>query len=67
MKQTRKIIISEKVFTAKDLQRLAQIFEKQRTLTSHANNHINISYQIMFSNNTSLETDSPTLFGGWNH
>ena len=62
MKQTRKIIISEKVFTSEDLRRIAKIFEKQRTLAAKSGHHFSVTYEVKFSDNTTLETDSPELF-----
>ena len=61
MKETREIFISQKVFSAQDLQRIAKIFEMQRG-DSSADSYIAINYRVFFSNNTTLEADLPELF-----
>jgi hypothetical protein len=62
VKQTRKIVISEKVFTGEDLRRIAKIFDKQKTLAAKSAHDVSIAYEVKFSNDTTLETDSPELF-----
>jgi hypothetical protein len=62
VKQTRKIMISEKVFTAEDLRRIAGIFEKQRMLASKSDHRASLKYNVELSDHTTLETDSPELF-----
>jgi hypothetical protein len=62
MNQTRKISISSKIFTVKDLQRIAGIFDKQMTLAEKSQHHARVSYSVTFSDDTILESDSPDLF-----
>lgn len=62
MKQTRKIIIAEKIFTGEDLRRMAKIFDKQKTLAAKSDHNVSIAYEVKFSDDTTLETDSPELF-----
>lgn len=62
MNQTRKISISSKIFTIKDLRRIADIFDKQVTLAEKSQHHAAVSYSVTFSDDTALESDSPDLF-----
>jgi hypothetical protein len=63
MKTTRKIVISDKVFTIHDLQGIAKVFEKQK---AHAKSRLTVdgrvSYKVSFADQTITETDSPELF-----
>ena len=62
MKQTRKIIISEKVFTEEDLQRIGRVFEKQMLLSKESGDNTTIKYEVKFSDNTTIESDSLDIF-----
>lgn len=62
MKQTRSIKISDKVFTGEDLRRIAKIFDKQKTLAAKSGHTDLITYTVVFSDDTTFESDSPELF-----
>jgi len=62
LKESRRIVITDKVFAAADLRRLAAIFEKQKTLAKGTQQHCNISFSIAFENHLSRETDSSEIF-----
>ena len=62
MNQTRKISISEKVFTIEDLRRIAAIFDKQSLLAKKSDHHASVEYSIRFSDDTTYQSDSPDLF-----
>jgi hypothetical protein len=62
MKQTREIIISEKVFTSEDVRRIASILDKQTRLSSESGHTTDVKYEVKFSNNTTLSSDSPEVF-----
>jgi hypothetical protein len=61
-KQTRRIIIEDKVFKAEDLRRIARIFEKQRHLVDGTACDTTVSYQISLRDDTTFESDSQLLF-----
>lgn len=74
MKQTRKIEISQRVFTSKDLVRIANVLDKQRLDEQHTkkpfkkleyepvNRKDNWAYEVNFEDGTSVEEDSPKVF-----
>src|SRR6266850_5522023 len=60
--QTRKISISDRVFTIKDLQRIAAIFDRQSSLAKKSDHHASVEYSVTFSDDTTHQSDSPDLF-----
>ncbi len=58
MKQTRKIMIRDRVFALDDLRRIASVFEKQCQLAEKSGHDADIEYYVEFSDNTSVESDS---------
>jgi len=62
VKQTRKIIVTEKVFTEDDLQRIGRAFDKQAKLAGESGDHATIKYEVKFSDNTTVESDSLDVF-----
>jgi hypothetical protein len=56
VKQTRKVRISEKVFTAADLLRLAKVVDIPKDGTSR--DHVLTVFKVKFSNETVLESDT---------
>jgi hypothetical protein len=62
VKQTRNIQISDRVFTAEDIRRLANIIEAQKGPSKKAGHHVIFQYAVRFDDTTSLESDSPEVF-----
>jgi hypothetical protein len=62
LKQSRRILISRKVFTAEDLRRIAQVFEKQQKLAAKSSHHHSISYEVRFEDDITIESDSVNVF-----
>jgi hypothetical protein len=60
--QTRKISISDRVFTIEDLRRVAAIFDKQSLLAKKSDHDASVKYSVTFSDDTTYESDSPDLF-----
>ena len=60
--QTRKLTISGKVFTIKDLRRVAEVFDKQASLAKRSDHHASTEYAITFSDDTTYQSDSIDLF-----
>jgi len=58
MKQTRKIVIKNRVFSLDDLQRIGKVLKKQQDLARKSDHHTDTSFQIEFSDNTSIESDN---------
>jgi len=61
LRETRRITIADKVFTANDLWRLATILEKQRALAKGTEQHFEVSFSIAFENRITREADSPEI------
>ncbi len=61
MKQTRKIIIRDRIFSIDDLKRVASIFKTQQGLAKKADHHATTDFEIQFSDNTSVESDSTEI------
>ncbi len=59
MRQTRKIAVSERVFTSQDLLRIAKIFAEQ---DKPPEQHVSTEYEVKFEDNTTIESDSPDVF-----
>ena len=62
MKQTRRIAVSDRVFTAQDLLRIAKILDRQDRPTA-GERHFKTEYEVRFNNNTTIADDSPDVFG----
>jgi len=62
MKQTRKISISDKVFTIEDIKRLAAILENQSQLAKRSDHRMFVEFAVIFSDDTTFQSDSPDLF-----
>jgi hypothetical protein len=62
MNETRRIAISTKIFTIKDLHRIACILDKQAVLAEKSQHHAALAYSVTFSDDTIRESDSPDLF-----
>src|SRR5271156_7151057 len=60
MKQTRKITISERVFTAQDLMRIAGVLYKHTH--DKGKNHVTTEFEVTFSDNTRFESETPEVF-----
>ena len=58
MKKTRQLVLSNKIFSIKDLQKIATVFEKQANLSGRAKRHFTVSYRVDFSDRTSVESDN---------
>jgi hypothetical protein len=59
LKQTRKIAISDLVFTSEDVRRIATIFDRQEKPQPERTRS---NYVVQFDNNTQLESDTPEVF-----
>ncbi|MEQ2005964.1 MAG: hypothetical protein ABMA26_04125 [Limisphaerales bacterium] len=62
MHQTRRILISERVFSGKDLSRIAEIFDKQAALAKKSDHHSSLNFVVRYSDDTTLEGDSSQIF-----
>jgi hypothetical protein len=60
MKLTRKIVISELVFTSQDLIRIAKVLDDQREVAK--GDYIKKQYEVRFNDNTRFESDTPEVF-----
>jgi len=60
MKQTRRIVIKNKIFSHEDLARIGKLLIKQQNLTPKSDNTFT-SFQIDFSDSTSIESDNLDL------
>ncbi len=56
--QSRKIFIRDRVFSLANLKRVSDVFEKQLLLEPKTDQNAYITYEIHFSDNTSIESDS---------
>jgi hypothetical protein len=61
VKQSKSITIANRVFSLVDLQRIAQIFQKQQELANKSDHRAVSKYLVKFSNSTSVESDSPEI------
>ena len=61
MKQTRKIIIQDRVLSLEDLQRVAQVFEQQHERAKTSDHDADTEYEIQFSDNMSIKGDSAQI------
>ncbi len=63
VKKTRHITVSEKVFTAEDLRRLAALFDRQSKLAAKSQHRSSVEFQIRFDDTRTIyEADSLDLF-----
>jgi hypothetical protein len=60
VKQTRKIIISDRVITSKDLTRFAKVLDEQPRPAK--GDHVSTEYAVRFDDHTLLESDTPDVF-----
>ena len=58
MKQTREFTISLKIVTSTDLRRLGEVFQRQQTLAKKSEYHSSMKYDVRFSDETGIESDS---------
>jgi len=61
MKSSRTLVIQDRVFSAEDLQRLAQVFAQQFERSKDRDHHATVSYAVTFSEASSLRSDSPDI------
>lgn len=61
MKQTKKIIVENRIFTLDDLKRIAEVFDEQQKRARRSNHHATTTYEVQFSDNTSIESDSTEI------
>lgn len=62
MKRTRKISITEKIFTAEDVRRLALILDEQKEIALDEGRHISAEFEVRFDDGTSIEGESPAVY-----
>jgi hypothetical protein len=58
MKQTHQIEIRDRILSRQDLDRIAAIFAKQQSLARRSGRNAETSYEINFSDGTSIESDN---------
>ena len=59
MKQTRSILISDKVFTSQDLMRIARIFNEQEPVAKQ--DQVSTQYEVTFDDDTRFESETPEV------
>jgi hypothetical protein len=62
MKETRKISISRKIFSKKDLKLISKIFTNEYQQSYESENSASLKFSCTFSDNTSIESDSSIIF-----
>ncbi len=62
MKQSQRYHIQGRVFTIVDLKRIAGVFAEQARLAKQSDSYYRISYTIYFSDNSTIEYETPGLF-----
>lgn len=60
--RTRSIAIAEKIIKADDLRRMVHVFDNQLSVAEETDEYVSGSYEIVFSDSTTLESASPELF-----
>lgn len=60
-KKTRKIPITNRVFTLSDLARIASIFREQSGLAQRSSEDFNAAYIVYFSDDSTIESSSPDI------
>jgi hypothetical protein len=61
MKKTKQYKICNRVFRLDDLKRIVQIFDGQKKLAVKSSHHFTVSYNIYFSDGSSIEADNANI------
>lgn len=61
MRITKRFQIKDKIFGLDDLKRIACVFSEQAKLANKSSHHFSIEYSLQFSDNTTIEGDTPEI------
>jgi len=61
MKQRRKLNIKHRIFKLDDLRRIANVFNEEAKLATESNHHYSVNYSIHFADDSSLESELPSV------